>query len=109
MSTPPLTFSFEKDTLVLANTPDPSGLQFARVRSAPPRLKGPRPEVPHPCALDLFLKVSHAFCGVTSSFQILEDTMFPYGALLPWWWSDPSLSEPLLTAFYPDRRPRKVP
>ncbi|KAF9740179.1 hypothetical protein PMIN01_02814 [Paraphaeosphaeria minitans] len=31
----PLTFSFEKDTLVVASTPDPCGLRFARVRSVP--------------------------------------------------------------------------
>jgi len=78
-----LTFSFEKGPwqppahLILAAFDSPESAP------SPPRLKGSRPEVPHPCALDLCLggllalEGSHASRGVTAASRSSKDIMFP--------------------------------
>lgn len=71
-----LTFSFEKDTLVPASTPDPSPFRFASSSSSPSseRLasRGTAPLCPGACLGLLALEGSHASRCVTNRFQILE-------------------------------------
>ena len=103
-----LTFSFEKDTLAPASTPDPSPFRFASSSSSPSseRLasRGTAPLCPGACLGLLALEGSHASPCVTNRFQILEGyhvSLRSPSALAVV--HTPSLSALFLTSIYPDR------